>query len=118
MAENSKIEWCHHTFNAVDGRPADEPMSTISSRGSQQQLVTASMAAYYGSEADGQAVTEPARTSTTTPDAFTCGATSSASQCRPASLLDCLNSTFASHERTPSRLQTDAARQRALRGHF
>lgn len=54
-------------FNTVEGHPADEPVSTISSKGSQQQLVAASMAAYYGSEKDGQAVTEPARTSTTKP---------------------------------------------------
>ncbi len=51
-------------FNTVDARPMDEPCSTLSATGSQQQVVAASLAAYYGSEADGQAATEPARTIT------------------------------------------------------
>lgn len=52
-------------FNAVPARPVDEPISTVSSRGSQQQVVAASLAAYYGNDEDGQAVDEPARTITT-----------------------------------------------------
>jgi DNA (cytosine-5)-methyltransferase 1 len=51
-------------FCDVPGHEAREPISTISSRGSQQQLVAASVAAYYGTESDGQAPTEPARTVT------------------------------------------------------
>jgi DNA (cytosine-5)-methyltransferase 1 len=51
-------------FNAVDGRPADAPASTLASTGSQQQVVAASIAAYYGTEADGQGHDEPARTTT------------------------------------------------------
>jgi DNA (cytosine-5)-methyltransferase 1 len=46
------------------GHPADSPASTISTKGSQQQVVAASVAAYYGTEKDGQAIDEPARTST------------------------------------------------------
>lgn len=51
--------------NTNPGHPADKPISTISQKGSQQQVVAASLAAYYGSEADGQAVDEPLRTATT-----------------------------------------------------
>jgi DNA (cytosine-5)-methyltransferase 1 len=49
-------------FNTTPAHPVDEPVSTLGATGSQQQLVTASCAAYYGSEADGQSVDEPART--------------------------------------------------------
>lgn len=52
-------------FNQTPGHPADKPSSTISGTGSQQQVVAASMAAYYGNDKDGQAVEEPARTVTT-----------------------------------------------------
>jgi len=52
-------------FNTVEGRPADAPLSPITTRGSQQQLVTASAVAYYGSEKDGQSMDEPTRTPTT-----------------------------------------------------
>jgi DNA (cytosine-5)-methyltransferase 1 len=51
-------------FNTTPARPVDEPLSSICSTGSQQQVVAASVASYYGSEADGQSVTEPARTTT------------------------------------------------------
>lgn len=54
-------------FNTMEARAADEPLSTICSRGAQQQLVAASAVAYYGSETDGQGMNEPARTSTTKP---------------------------------------------------
>lgn len=49
-------------FNTTPAHPVDEPVSTLGATGSQQQLVTASCAAYYGSEKDGQSVDEPART--------------------------------------------------------
>jgi len=52
-------------FNTTEGHDAREPISTISGTGSQQQVVAASMAAYYGSEQDGQGVDEPARTGRT-----------------------------------------------------
>lgn len=52
-------------FNETVGHEATEPVSTISAKGSQQQVVAASLAAYYGNDEDGQAVTEPARTVTT-----------------------------------------------------
>ena len=51
--------------NTVPARPIDEPISAVTASGSQQQLVAASVAAYYGSEADGQEVIEPLRTVTT-----------------------------------------------------
>lgn len=51
-------------FNTVDARPVDQPISAITGTGSQQQLVAASLAAYYGSEADGQPVSDPLRTVT------------------------------------------------------
>lgn len=53
--------------NSNPGHPATEPISTVSAKGSQQQVVSASLAAYYGSEADGQAVDEPLRTATAKP---------------------------------------------------
>ncbi len=52
-------------FNDTPGHPADEPVSTLNSTGSQQQVVAASLASYFKSEQDGQAVTEPMRTATT-----------------------------------------------------
>jgi DNA (cytosine-5)-methyltransferase 1 len=52
-------------FNDTPGHPATEPISTIGGTGSQQQVVAASLAAYYGTEQDGQSVAEPARTVTT-----------------------------------------------------
>jgi DNA (cytosine-5)-methyltransferase 1 len=54
-------------YNETPGHPVTEPISTISQRGSQQQVVAASAVAYYGSEKDGQSVDEPARTPTTKP---------------------------------------------------
>ncbi len=60
LAQHNGGEVGHQTV----GHDARGPMSTISSKGSQQQVVAASMAAYYGSEADGQAVDEAARTVT------------------------------------------------------
>lgn len=51
-------------YNTNPGHPATDPSSTISARGSQQQIVSAALSGYYGSETDGQAVTEPARTIT------------------------------------------------------
>lgn len=51
-------------FNSTPAHPVDEPVSTINSSGSQQQLVTASCASYFGTEKDGQGVDEPARTIT------------------------------------------------------
>lgn len=53
--------------NSNPGHPADEPMSTVSAKGCQQQVVSASLAAYYGSEADGQGIDEPLRAVTTKP---------------------------------------------------
>lgn len=50
--------------NTNPGHPATEPASTISGKGSQQQLVSASIAAYYGTEKDGQAMDEPLRVAT------------------------------------------------------
>jgi DNA (cytosine-5)-methyltransferase 1 len=47
------------------GHPVDAPASTISSKGSQQQLVGCTAIPYYGSEEDGCGVEEPARTVTT-----------------------------------------------------
>jgi DNA (cytosine-5)-methyltransferase 1 len=52
-------------FNTTPGHPVDDPASTISSKGSQQQLVGCTAVPYYGSEDDGCGVTEPARTVTT-----------------------------------------------------
>lgn len=51
-------------FCNVPGHAATAPLSTVSSKGSQQQLVAASAVAFYGSEADGQPVDDPARTIT------------------------------------------------------
>lgn len=51
-------------FNATPAHPVDEPVSTINSSGSQQQLITASCASYFGTEKDGQSADEPARTIT------------------------------------------------------
>lgn len=52
-------------FNENPGHPADEPSSTISATGSQQQVVAGTLAAYYGNDQDGQGVDAPARTVTT-----------------------------------------------------
>ena len=58
----------HNAGNATNpGHAPTEPASTISTKGSQQQVVAASVAAYFGSERDGQAVDEPARTVSTKP---------------------------------------------------
>lgn len=54
-------------FNTTPGRDALEPISSITGSGSQQQVVMGTLAAYYGSEADGQAVDEPLRTISTKP---------------------------------------------------
>lgn len=51
-------------FNATPAHPVDSPVSTLGATGSQQQLLSASIVAFYGSEEDGQGVTEPARTTT------------------------------------------------------
>lgn len=51
-------------FNTTPAHPVDEPVSTLNATGSQQTLVTVSCAAYYGTEEDGQAVDDPARTIT------------------------------------------------------
>ncbi len=52
-------------FNTTPGHEATEPLSSITQTGSQQNVVAASIAAYYGNDAEGQAVTEPGRTVTT-----------------------------------------------------
>lgn len=46
------------------GHPASDPISTISSKGSQQQVVTGSLCAYYGNDEDGQGIDECCRTVT------------------------------------------------------
>lgn len=51
-------------FNTTPAHPVDEPVSTLNSTGSQQTIITASCAAYYGTEEDGQPVDDPARTIT------------------------------------------------------
>lgn len=51
-------------FNTTPAHPVDEPVSTLNSTGSQQTLVTATCATYYGTEEDGQPVDDPARTIT------------------------------------------------------
>jgi len=51
-------------FNATPAHPVDAPVSTLGATGSQQQLLSASIVAFYGSEEDGQGVEEPARTTT------------------------------------------------------
>lgn len=52
-------------FNTNPGHDVRDPMSTIASKGSQQQLVGVCAVPYYGSEADGVNVNDPARTITT-----------------------------------------------------
>lgn len=54
-------------FNETVGHEATEPVSTISAKGSQQQLVAASVVGYNKSERDGQSVDKPAKTGTTKP---------------------------------------------------
>jgi DNA (cytosine-5)-methyltransferase 1 len=57
-------------FNSNPGHVADEPISTIGATGSQQQIVLAKLGAttaYFGSEADGQALDESLRTISTKP---------------------------------------------------
>ncbi len=54
-------------FNTNPGHDSRDPISTISNKGAQQQVVAASLAAYYGSEADGQPIQEPLRSVTTKP---------------------------------------------------
>lgn len=49
-------------FNVTPGHEATEPISAVSSKGSQQQIVAASCACYYGTEADGQPADRPAHT--------------------------------------------------------
>ena len=48
--------------NTTPGHAATDPISTISSKGSQQMLVANHCALYYGSEADGQPADHPAHT--------------------------------------------------------
>lgn len=48
-------------FNATHSRPADQPMTTITNTGSQQQLVTAFLAHFRGN-CDSRAIDEPLRT--------------------------------------------------------
>ena len=52
-------------FNKTPGHPASYPLSSVSARGSQQQIVAASLAAYYGTAEDGQSASDAARTVTT-----------------------------------------------------
>lgn len=52
-------------FNTTPGHEVTEPISTISAKGSQQQVVSASISAYYGTEKDGQEMSEPLRTIST-----------------------------------------------------
>jgi DNA (cytosine-5)-methyltransferase 1 len=47
------------------GHPLDKPLSTLSSKCSQQQVVGASLVPYYGSEEDSVGLNEPCRTVTT-----------------------------------------------------
>ena len=54
-------------FNTNPGHEATEPASTISAKCSQQQVVTGTLAMYYGSEAEGQALDETFRTVTAKP---------------------------------------------------
>lgn len=51
--------------NAVPARTVEEPVSTLGTTCSQQQIVTASIVAYYGTERDGQPADVPARTTRT-----------------------------------------------------
>lgn len=51
-------------FNRTPAREVDGPASTITGSGSQQSLVTGSLATYYGTEEDGQSLDEPGRTVT------------------------------------------------------
>lgn len=52
-------------FNTNPGHDVRDPMSTVASKGSQQQLVGVCAVPYYGSESDGVNVNDPARTITT-----------------------------------------------------
>lgn len=54
-------------FNTNPGHPVTKPVSPITTKGSQQQLVSATMTLYYGSEAEGQALDESLRTVSTKP---------------------------------------------------
>lgn len=56
------MEQANGGFYAGDGRPVDAPVSTITAAGSNQQLVTAYMVKYYGSERDGVRLGEPMHT--------------------------------------------------------
>lgn len=51
-------------FNETPGHPADEPASTISAKGSQQQIVAAHLQKYYGTDQDPR-LDEPSHTVTT-----------------------------------------------------
>lgn len=51
-------------FNETPGHPAPEPASTISAKGSQQQLVAAHLSKYYGTDQDPR-LEEPSHTVTT-----------------------------------------------------
>lgn len=51
-------------FNETVGHEATAPISPISAKGSQQQIVAPNLIAYYGNDKDGQAIDDPARTAT------------------------------------------------------
>lgn len=46
------------------GQPCDEPLATVSAQGQHMAAVTGSLVAYYGSEKDGSAYSDPLRTIT------------------------------------------------------
>lgn len=52
-------------FNRTPHNPVTKPCSTITSAGSQQQLVAANLVKYYGNDKDGQGLDEPGHTVTT-----------------------------------------------------
>jgi DNA (cytosine-5)-methyltransferase 1 len=50
-------------FNTTPARSMEEPLSPVTTTGSQQQMVAASLATYYGSDQGGQGLDKPMRTS-------------------------------------------------------
>lgn len=56
------LEQANGGFYEGGGRPADAPLSTITSRGTQQQLVTAYCVKYYSSGGQWQGLSEPMHT--------------------------------------------------------